>query len=78
MTVPLGFIMEQTMQPAPPSYVPMYMSAYSDTMTFFQRVHNFVWKFLTKVIGDFHIKGIALHLEVPNRIKNTCTVLFYI
>ena len=57
MTIPSGFIMGQTMQPTPPSYVPNYMSAYSDRMSFFQRVHNTIWSFLAKLIGDFHIKG---------------------
>ena len=57
MTIPEGFIMEQTMQPMPPSFVPNYMSAYSDRMTFLQRVHNLLWKLATKFIGDWHIRG---------------------
>ena len=62
MTAPLGFIMEQTMQPSVPSYVPMYMTGFSDQMSFFQRIQNFIWKFFTKIIGDFHIKGMVWYL----------------
>ena len=61
MTIPQGFIMEQSMQPMPPSFVPNYMSAYSDRMTFLQRVHNFIWKIMVKLIGDFHINGMQLY-----------------
>ena len=60
MTAPLGFIMEQSMQPSMPSYIPMYMTALSDRMNFFQRIQNFIVKFFTKAVGDYHIKGMAL------------------
>ena len=69
MTVPLGFIMEQTMQPTLPSYVPQFSTAYSDRMNFFQRIHNFIWKVIMRLIGDFHIMGMYGILKLDDFIK---------
>lgn len=57
VTLPVGGTMEGTTQPSNPSYVPYFMTGFTDKMGFLVRVQNFVYKFLQTIVTQSHWHG---------------------